>query len=317
MAVGPRQALGRTVLSQPLYVGGVGKSWVFTPHGCSQPTSLAFLVTRFPHISEADWRERMAAGLVSTEAGQAICASSPCVPGQRISYFRHVKNEVTVPFEAHVLYLDQRIVVADKPHFLPTVPSGAYVQETLLARLRTQLDLPDLAPMHRLDRDTAGVVLFSIQPASRRAYHSVFKDRLAVKTYEAIAPWRAGDVWPQTRMSRMETSAHFMQMHEVSGPANTETRIDLIEYNGTWARYRLHPKTGKRHQLRLHMASVGLPILNDGIYPTLTPKPSEGGDPNPKKKLQLLAKSLAFTDPITGCAHCFESQQQLDPLPAV
>lgn len=232
-------------------------------------------------------------------------------PGLRLYYYRALPREPVLPFKEQVLYQDAHLLVADKPHFMPVTPSGQYLQSTLLVRLRNRLDLPHLAPLHRIDRDTAGLVLFSVQPATRGAYHALFRDRLMHKTYLAVAPWRRGLEFPLVRHSRLEPGTPFFRTREVAGPANSETQIDVEEVQGAWARYRLHPVTGKRHQLRVHMAALGLPLRNDAFYPEVQDAP-EGDHSRP---LQLLAQRLQFTDPLSGTARMFESALQLLPLP--
>ena len=208
-----------------------------------------------------------------------------------------------------MLYQDEHLVVADKPHFLPVVPSGNYLNETLLLRLRQKLGLTNLVPIHRIDRDTAGLVLFSVQPASRAAYSALFAKRQVKKTYEAIAPWRSDLKFPMTRESRIVEAGHFMLQHEVSGEVNAITHIDVLEVHGAAARYALSPVTGKRHQLRVHMAALGLPIVSDGLYPTLTPQ----GQIDHDRPLQLLARSIEFVDPVSGQPRHFESARRLMP----
>jgi len=199
------------------------------------------------------------------------------------------------------------LVVVDKPHFLPVMPSGKYLQETVLVRLKKKLGLNDLVPIHRIDRDTAGLVLFSTNPNTRDAYHALFRNRAIDKIYEAIAPWNPALAWPLKRESRIGVASHFMQQTEVPGPPNAVTHITPIEVAGAWARYQLKPVSGQRHQLRVHMAALGLPLLWDGMYPTLTPE----GSSDFSKPLQLLAQSIAFTDPVSKKAMAFESQQRL------
>ncbi len=199
-------------------------------------------------------------------------------------------------------------MVVDKPHFLPVVPSGGYLNETVLVRLKQTLGLDTLVPVHRIDRDTAGLVLFSKRPETRASYHALFSQHDIKKTYEAIAPWRADLAFPLTRRSRIEEAGHFMLQHEVDGPANAITEMDVLEVRGAFARYVLSPISGKRHQLRVHMAALGLPIVGDGLYPTLTPEGQMDHD-NP---LRLLAKSVAFTDPVSGEKRRFESQRNLN-----
>ena len=274
---------------------------------------LDFFSERFPAIAREVWQQRMAQGLVVDEHGAAVTAQRPYQGHLRVFYYRAVPAEAPIPFEETVLYQDAHLVVADKPHFLPVVPSGHYLQETLLLRLKRKLGLPDLVPIHRIDRDTAGLVLFSVQPQDRAAYSALFSQRRVNKCYEAIAPWRADLALPLTRESRIVEAGHFMLQHEVNGVPNAITHIELITRAGELAHYRLRPVTGKRHQLRVHMAALGLPIVGDGLYPTLTPE----GQIDYAQPLQLLAKSIEFTDPVTGASRHFESQRKLSAQPSL
>ncbi|HSW19764.1 MAG TPA: pseudouridine synthase [Ramlibacter sp.] len=289
---------------------GVGPSQVALPPG-PWTCMLDFLVERFPAIPADEWRARIALGHVVDGAGRGITPEQAYAPLGRLHYYRAVPNEAANAAQASILFEDELLVVADKPHFLPVTPSGNYLQETLLVRLRRELGVDALTPLHRLDRETAGVVLFAKQPATCAAYHALFADREVAKTYQAIAPHDAGMSFPLTRRSTLVTSEHFMQMREAppqaSAAPNAHTEIELMEAQGPLARYRLRPLTGKRHQLRVHMAALGLPILGDRIYPRLMP---QGGDAidNP---LRLLAERIEFRDPVTGEARCFASRQQL------
>lgn len=303
--------------AQPVYRpptrDGLNPSLVALPAG-PWPTMLAFLVERFPQTSLALWHTRMALGEVLDEAGHPLPPDAPYRPSSRLWYWREPPVETPIPFEAGIIYQDECLLVADKPHFLPTVPSGRYARHTLLARLQHQLGLSTLVPMHRLDRETAGLVAFCVQPRHRNAYQGLFRERGVHKVYEAIAPCREDLAFPQERLSRMETSAaHFMQMAEVPGVPNAHTRIELAERHPQLplARYRLHPSTGQTHQLRMHMLGLGLPILGDRIYPLLQPEPALGELPDFSAPLQLLASELAFTDPVTGEARHFRSGRAL------
>lgn len=276
------------------------------------PTVLEFLVQRFPHVSAAQWRQRMDAGAVVDEHGTPVRADGDYRSVRRLYYFRTLEAEPPIPFEARVLWRDAHLLVVDKPHFLPVVPSGKYLQETLLVRLRRALNNDALVPVHRIDRDTAGLVLFSLQPATRNLYQGLFRQRAVEKTYEAIAPWNP-DLslsWPVRRESRIVVGAHFMQQVEVAGKPNAITLIRPVEVQGALARYVLQPVTGQRHQLRVHMAALGLPLVGDGIYPTLTPE----GSADYAQPLQLLARTIAFTDPLSGVHRQFESRQELRKL---
>ena len=285
---------------------GVGPSCVSLPAG-HWPTFTDFLVERFPAITREIWRQRMESGLVADEFGERVTAQRPYRGHLRLYYYRALPAEPRIPFEATVLYQDAHLVVADKPHFLPVTPSGHYLQETLLVRLKNLLHLDSLPPIHRIDRDTAGLVLFSVASSERDAYQGLFRRHAITKHYEAIAPWHADLQFPLVRKTRLVEDALFFRQCEVDGEANSETHIDVLQTSGARARYALSPVTGKKHQLRVHMQALGLPILNDRIYPQReVTLPDDYAAP-----LQLLAKSIAFTDPVTGQARQFESQLSL------
>lgn len=288
---------------------GVSPSCVVLP-SVGRGLLLDFLVQRLPAVSREDWLRRLDAREVVDENGHAATAQSLCSPGLRYYYYRELERETPIPFQETVLYQDEHILVADKPHFLPVVPAGRYLQHSLLVRLKRRLGLGELSPVHRIDRDTAGLVLFSVQRATRGRYQALFRERDVLKTYEAVAPWRPDIQFPRRHESRLEESGHFFRMHEVPGIPNTVTAMDIIEQSGHWARYRLQPYTGKRHQLRVHMAALGLPLCGDCFYPEVN-DPPEGDWSNP---LQLLARSLEFTDPLTGAARHFASRLELRPL---
>lgn len=272
---------------------------------------LDFLDERLPGVGREAWRLRMAAGEVVDERGAPVTPERGFEPGLRLYYYRALPDEPVLPFQEAILYQDEHLLVADKPHFMPVTPSGPYLQQTLLVRLKQRLGLPDLVPLHRIDRDTAGLVLFSVQRSTRGAYHRLFSERLMTKHYEAVAPWREGLVFPRAHRSRMQEGAEFFRMQEVCGAPNTLTHIQVLQVAGAWARYRLSPVTGKRHQLRVHMAGLGLALRHDAFYPAINDPPA--GDYS--RPLQLLAQTLAFTDPLTGQARRFDSARQLLPLP--
>jgi tRNA pseudouridine32 synthase/23S rRNA pseudouridine746 synthase len=274
---------------------------------------LDFFVERFAGVSRAQWMERLQAGAVSDDWGRTLNADTPYVAGLRVYYFRALPPEPKIPFDEVVLYQDAHLLVVDKPHFLPVMPSGKYLQETVLVRLKNKLGLHDLVPIHRIDRDTAGLVLFSVNPATRDAYHALFRNHQVAKTYQAIAPWNPTLPWPLRLESRIAESAHFMQQTEVDGPPNALTLITPLENLGGWARYQLEPVTGQRHQLRVHMAALGLPLVGDGIYPVLTPE----GSADYAQPLQLLAQAIAFTCPLTGREMQYESRRELCRLEEV
>jgi tRNA pseudouridine32 synthase/23S rRNA pseudouridine746 synthase len=198
--------------------------------------------------------------------------------------------------------------VADKPHFMPVTPSGKYVQQSLLVRLKRQTGCADLSPIHRIDRETAGVVLLSKRPQDRSAYQALFRDRLVHKTYEAVAA-RPTVPLPRVHSSRLEEDTQFFRMREVAGEPNSETHLRLLRETVDRALYGLAPVTGKRHQLRVHMLSLGTPIEGDQFYPEVLRGPDDAEDFG--SPLQLLARSIAFTDPITGQSRRFTSGRHL------
>jgi tRNA pseudouridine32 synthase/23S rRNA pseudouridine746 synthase len=289
---------------------GVGASCVVLP-AFGWPTVAAFLSARFAAVTAQAWLQRMQDGKVLDASGAALAPDAPFRAHARIFYYRSLDHEPRIPFEEEILFQDDLLIAVDKPHFLPVTPGGAYLQETLLVRLRRRLGIETLTPMHRLDRDTAGIVLFGVVPAHRNRYQALFRDRQIAKDYEAVAPWLPHLCLPLERASRMVESPAFMQMCEVAGSANAHTRISLLERDGVRARYLLQPTTGQKHQLRLHMAALGLPIVNDRIYPLLLPAPLPGSAPDYSAPLQLLARRLAFNDPVSGAPREFISRRQL------
>ena len=293
---------------------GVSASVIATTAG-EWRTFFDFLVQRFCSVDRDEWRVRINRGDVVDQHGVKISEATPYRPNSKLFYYRCVADEPHIPFEETVLFQDDLIVVADKPHFLPVTPTGRYVQETLLVRLKRKLGIDTLAPMHRIDRDTAGLVLFMIQPHTRDAYQKLFRERRVEKTYQAIAAWRAELMTPTIYRSRLVESEAFMQMQAVAGDANAVTAIEMHAVSGSLARYILRPLTGQKHQLRAHMAAVGAPIVNDRIYPIL--HASDSAAPDYSQPLQLLAKSIAFVDPITQQPRHFESARTLAAWPAL
>lgn len=287
---------------------GVGASSVGLPAG-PWPTWLAFFVARFPHMAPEIWQERLRRGEVLDAQGRPLAPGGAYRPHGVAHYYRSLDDEPRVPFEALVLYRDAHLLVADKPHFLAVTPGGRYLQETLLVRLKRATGLAELQPLHRIDRETAGVVLFGLRREDRAAYHALFSQRAIDKEYEAIAPLRPGLALPLTRDSRIVRGTPFFRQCEVDGEPNASTRIALREVSGNWGRYRLAPHTGQRHQLRVHMAALGIPIRDDAFYPEVRHGPDEADDYS--RPLQLLARAIAFTDPVTGQRRQFESQRAL------
>lgn len=270
-----------------------------------------FLAERLPAVSREDWLRRIHLGEVVDEFGVAATPERTFEPGIRFYYYRELEQEAEIPFAAQILFQDEHLLVADKPHFLPVVPTGRFLQHTLLVRMKRETGLRELSPIHRIDRDTAGLVLFSTQRETRGAYQALFRDRSVFKEYEAVAPFRSDLTFPREHVSRMqECPEQFFRMQEVPGEPNSHTHMEIIEQQGGLARYRLKPVTGKRHQLRVHMNALGLPLMGDGFYPVVN-DPAEGDWSSP---LQLLARRLEFTDPVTGAIRRFESQRRLRDL---
>lgn len=289
--------------STPPAIAGVRASRLQLPPG-PWPTVLDGLCARFPAIPRDCWRERFARGRVLDAGGAPLAPDAPYRVGAEIHYYREVRDEPRIPFEETVLHVDAHLVVADKPHFLPVVPAGGFVEETLLARLIRRLGNPDLVPLHRIDRATAGLVLFSADPATRTRYQALFRERAIRKQYEALAPPMSQLTFPHVRRSCLRRGEPFFRMREVEGEADSESRIDVIERDRPHWRYALEPVTGRKHQLRVHMAALGAPVLNDPLYPVLR-EPLLDDFARP---LQLLARSLTFTDPLDGRMRCFESR---------
>jgi len=270
-------------------------------------TLLDGLCARFPRVGREQWRDRFARGRVLDAERRALSADAPYVVGRTIFYFREVIDEPRIPFEEVLVHVDEHLVVADKPHFLPVAPTGRHVRETLLTRLVARLGIKELVPLHRIDRDTAGLVLFSAHPDSRGAYQELFRERRIEKHYEAVAPALPGYVFPVLRETRLVKSEPFFRMQEVEGDANAQTRIEVLAREGEWWRYMLCPVSGRKHQLRVHMAAMGAPIRNDPYYPELAARAPD----DYTRPLQLLARRLAFLDPLSGLERRFASRREL------
>ena len=318
-----------------------------------------FLVQQFPAISAHEWAQRISAGNVVNEHGVAVTPTRAFEAGLRIYYYRALEIEPRIPFDEVILFQDEQLVVVDKPHFLPVIPSGRYLQETLLVRLKRKLGIDTLVPIHRIDRGTAGVIVFSVQESTRGKYQQLFATRDVRKTYEAIAPINHALRFPLTHESCLAPDEHFMRMKEVPGEANSQTHFEIIReltapctnqlaptgartlasplastpshalaspltptpshaiastLAPSFALYRLRPITGRKHQLRVHCAALEIPIVNDSMYPTFLPEPARDVPEDFSKPLQLLARTVEFTDPITGAARTFTSARQLEFL---
>jgi len=286
---------------------GVAPSYMWLDDAAAG-AALPYLVARFPDVGEAVWRDRMARREVLDGSGAVLAPDSELQRGTRIWYYREIPDEPRIPFQEQILYQDAHLLVADKPHFLPTTPGGRFLHESLLVRLKNQLGIAELTPIHRLDRETAGIVLFSLRADSRGAYQSLFQERRVEKVYEALAAPLPQLAFPLTHRSRMVEGTPFFRMEEAPGESNSETRIEVIGSQGAHTLYRLHPLTGRKHQLRVHMMSIGAPILNDRFYPDAQPEGADDFD----HPLKLLARAIAFDDPVTGEKRRFASARRLD-----
>ena len=266
--------------------------------------------------------DRLAELTVALEAGQVVTADGAPVTaatrrhrGMDVWMYRTPEPEIPVPHQIEVLHADDRLVVVDKPHFLATTPRAGHVTETALVRLRRDLGLDGLAPAHRLDRLTAGVLVFTVDPAHRRAFQDLFAARRVTKTYLAVATAPDGVPVERQRSSRIVKTRGILQAAEVEGEPDAHTRITLLDTRDgagpageRIGLYRLEPATGRTHQLRVHMNALGTPILGDDLYPRVLDVASDDFS----TPLQLLAASIAFTDPVSGEEREFTTRRTLD-----
>ncbi|MFF3792456.1 pseudouridine synthase [Streptomyces sp. NPDC001981] len=270
------------------------------------------LLARFAGAIGADRVDAMFADGRFVSVQGPVAPDEPYTAGRFLWFHRDFAPEEPVPFPVGVVYRDARLVIADKPHFLATTPRGRHITETAVARLRRELGLPSLQPAHRLDRLTAGLVLFVVRPEDRGAYQTLFRDKLVRKEYEAVAPYDPSIAFPRTVRSRIVKERGVIAAREEPGEANSESRIELLEHREGLGRYRLLPTTGRTHQLRVHMNGLGLPLVHDPVYPVIEP---EGAADDWTRPLQLLARVLEFTDPVTGVPRRFESGLRLSAWP--
>lgn len=260
---------------------------------------LAELVGRFGPRAGA----KVLAGEVVDAAGGVVDRTTVLPAGSSVYLYRDLPDEVPVPFDIPVLYRDDDIVVVDKPHFLATMPRGRHVAQTALVRLRCHLGLPELSPAHRLDRFTAGVLLFTTRRALRGSYQTLFARGVVRKTYLARAAVDPALALPQVIRSRIVKRRGRLQAVTEPGPVNAETLVELLSRDGL---YRLTPRTGRTHQLRVHMAALGVPITGDPLYPNVI----DVADHDFSTPLQLLAQRIEFPDPVTGSHREFISRRE-------
>lgn len=301
-----------------------------TPNNTAPATIADYLIARFypddPQIIHA----RFNTGEVRLDDGTILTSDSPYMPGERIWYFRELADEPQLPSDMPVLYEDEHVLAIDKPHFLPTTPRGAYIAQTALTKLRVREQNPLLIPIHRLDRPTAGVLLFAKTVEARRPFQMMFQHRQVSKTYRAVAPVPADTAAEQalsaeglqvrSHIQKIRDQLQVQQLSEEQCAAqgvepNTLTTVKILRTftpsaqavegwraepnlneKREWALYDLAPHTGKTHQLRAHLNLLGSPILGDVLYPKVLPDAPD----RPDYPLQLLAYSLHFEHPITG-----------------
>jgi tRNA pseudouridine32 synthase/23S rRNA pseudouridine746 synthase len=276
--------------------------------GKPYPSILSFLSIRFPAIPREIWEKRISEGKVRDEKSGPITLDSRYTPLNRLFYFREVSSEPVIPFAEKIIHLDDEILVACKPHFLPVTPGGRYVNECLLNRLRISTGIEDLVPLHRIDRETAGLVLFSVNKSSRGRYGTLFMNGQVDKNYQAISvctPTQEKASWDVA--GRIERGNPWFRMRAAPGTVNARSAINLVEVKGEKARFILRPLTGKTHQLRIHMSGLGFGILNDRCYPELQDESADNFD----TPLQLVAQKLRFKDPLSGRFREFESEREL------
>lgn len=244
--------------------------------------------------------------------GRAVLHDDPYLPHTFVWFHRDLRDEVEVPGSLTVVHRDERIIVVDKPAFLSTIPRGQHVQQSVVVRLRDSLGLPELSPLHRLDRVTSGLLLLAVERRWRGPYQVMFEHGTVRKTYRALAPWRADLLMPITVRNHIHKTRGAWQAEVVPDEVvNAETLIEVESRLGDLAVYRLTPRTGRTHQLRLHLRGLGIPIEDDPLYPVVR----ETAIDDFSRPLQLLASELAFTDPVDGSSRTFVSARTLPLLP--
>jgi tRNA pseudouridine32 synthase/23S rRNA pseudouridine746 synthase len=307
-------------MQSPLPVrDGVNATRLRLPDEGPWDTAMDYMMHRWGHIDPQGIEDRFDAGEIVGEAGVPLDRTTPLQRHTFIWYYRSLPPETRIPVELNILHQDEHLLVVDKPHFLPTTPGGTYIQESALVRLRNQLRLPDLIPMHRLDRMTAGILLLSTNPETRGKYQVLFEKRQVQKEYECVsaaepAPGHPAVDFPVVVRNRMTKSRSYLLAEVIEGVPNAETRIERLRTFDApdaaaprRALYRLEPHSGKTHQLRVHMASLGLGIVNDAFYPELLDKAPD----DYAKPLQLLARGIRFVDPISGSPVEYRSRLEL------
>lgn len=265
-----------------------------------------WLRERLPdHVDVADM---LARACFVDEAGAVVHAEDPFVPHRFVWFHRDLRDEPEVTAAIHVVHRDERLVVVDKPAFLSSIPRGRHVMQSVVVRLRAELDLPELSPLHRLDRVTSGLLMLATEARWRGPYQTLFEHRAVHKTYWALAPLRDDLTFPVVVRNHIRKDRGSWQAVVVpDAPVNAETRIELASTVDGFGVYRLTPRTGRTHQLRVHMLGLGIPIVDDPLYPEVL----EVDVDDFSRPLQLLAGELAFTDPVDGSARTFRSVRHI------
>jgi tRNA pseudouridine32 synthase / 23S rRNA pseudouridine746 synthase len=267
-----------------------------------------FLSTRFPKISQTVWRARISSGSVLFENNMPVLIQDIAKPGTKIYYYREVENEAEIPFIEKILFQNEHILVVDKPHFLQVSPAGKFANETLLNRLKKSTGIEDITPVNRLDRDTAGLVLFSINRETRDSYYNLFRERSVYKSYRCISKENPAVKETGWRIeNRLAKGEPWFRMKPTEGISNAVTNIKLDRQENGFCYFTLVPGTGQKHQLRIHMCLIGFPILNDRYYPELQPEDADDFS----RPLKLHAEKLRFIDPLSGKSMEFQSKQNL------
>lgn len=295
---------------------GVGATRLHVPLTGPWATIADYMIERFFHLDPERLLVRFDRGEIVARDGRPLHRGTPLGAEEFVWYYREPPVEREIPFTEEILHTDDHLVVIDKPHFLPTTPGGKYLQNSALVRLRNRLGIPELTPIHRLDRATAGLLMFSVRPETRGAYQLLFEDRRVEKVYEAVSA-RPAD-WDPSRFPLVYRTHIEKRRGEVrvqvdhAREPNSETLIDLIDADDHVVHTLLRPHSGKMHQLRVHLAALGLGILHDGFYPELLPEQPDDFT----RPLQLLARELRFTDPLSGEERVFTTRRTLQDAPA-
>jgi tRNA pseudouridine32 synthase/23S rRNA pseudouridine746 synthase len=301
---------------------GVGATRLHVPMQGPWPTVADYMVERFFHLDPERLRVRFDRGEIVARDGRPLARDTPLGAEEFVWYYREPPPETRIPFEIEILHQDADLVVVDKPHFLPTTPGGKFLQNSALVRLRNLLDNPELAPIHRLDRATAGLLMFSARPQTRGAYQLLFENREVRKVYEAVSlrpagwddgqPALGGLPFPIVFRNRIVKHRAEVRVRVDESPEpNSETLIELLGSDDRVIHTLLRPHSGRMHQLRVHLAALGAGILHDRFYPDLQPETPDDFT----RPLQLLARELRFTDPLSGVERAFTTRRHLQEAP--